>query len=913
MAQNLTFNLDVDSSQAVASINNFFDTFDKGAGQAKSRLNTAFNQTLQTTVDVQFKNGKVVAQKIQNIKQESQQLATVYKAVNGELGRTPAKLREQARILKDLRDKTEKFSRATGEVTRDWKTLTDRIKKVNGALGKMGSGGSFMGKMKQGLTSFAPMLTLIQTAANLATAAIMNSIRAIMELGPAMIDRAKDVENLKLTLTGFLDTEEEVASVMASSKAIALTYGANLGEVEKAYKRLTPTIIAAGGSLKDTEKVIVAMTARTTQLGLNSEQTSRYMEAIAQVFGKGKLQAEELTKQLSQMDGALRSQLDTYVKNNTEFTSLVSAMEAGALTAEIFKDAFIEVSEKAVKRLANEMQALQGTFDDLTIQQVQNKINTLNTLSLDSLNNTFNGFGDSILRAGAGLAQFGASITNDLPALTAVVKRVMDEIGVVVELVFNGFLVGTKLILKAIDVVIVALKGMLDAMQKIPGVKQVMSGVSDLGGAIMKSFREGTDMILGTGTALEDMIRLMDDLEESTELTAKQYQELADKATAAIEEGLKGLKDRLALVKSTGEEEKDQIKEKIELIKQNVAEEKALYKETKESMTEKYDAEDERIDEKLSKLKQAYDLEKGEINAKTDAEKKLEAIRKKELETKLKNKDLSEKERLETVIALEQMNKRVRLAEAETKYKKEKLALEEESKANDKAKEAALDSLKTKNEKALSDLKTKLDTEKQGIKDIDREYDDLATTVRNMKNEEAGLIATNRTAALKSIDDQITAIGRLKDARDRALAGVESQQEVAGVRFAGGSVSGGSNYQVNELGKEAFLSASGALSMINAPAFGTWKAPGSGTVIPAHLTKQLDIPKGGMNVNSSARMNASSASSGAGGDFAKLAGAVLSMSRDNVTNNVTIQSANTTQAASDVMVQLAKLKRLRYN
>jgi tape measure domain-containing protein len=75
---------------------------------------------------------------------------------------------------------------------------------------------------------------------------------------------------------------------------------------------------------------------------------------------------------------------------------------------------------------------------------------------------------------------------------------------------------------------------------------------------------------------------------------------------------------------------------------------------------------------------------------------------------------------------------------------------------------------------------------------------------------------------------------------------------------SGGPVSGGSKYTVNELGKEAFLSASGRLSMIDAPAWGTWKAPSSGTVIPAHLTKQLKIPAGGINLNSPRTANISS-------------------------------------------------------
>ena len=122
-------------------------------------------------------------------------------------------------------------------------------------------------------------------------------------------------------------------------------------------------------------------------------------------------------------------------------------------------------------------------------------------------------------------------------------------------------------------------------------------------------------------------------------------------------------------------------------------------------------------------------------------------------------------------------------------------------------------------------------------------------------------------------------------------------------KFAGGPVSGGSTYTVNELGKEAFLSASGKLSMINAPAFGDWKAPGAGTVIPAHLTKQLDIPTGGINVNRAAGSRAS-------------VGGVMSVIQaaggDTFNNSVTIQAANPVQAANNVMVEMTRLRRRRF-
>ena len=80
MAQNLTFNLDVDTNSAVSSINQFFNSFDQGAARAKSQLNQAFGQTLETNVQINLKNGELVARKIQNINQESKKLETAVSA-----------------------------------------------------------------------------------------------------------------------------------------------------------------------------------------------------------------------------------------------------------------------------------------------------------------------------------------------------------------------------------------------------------------------------------------------------------------------------------------------------------------------------------------------------------------------------------------------------------------------------------------------------------------------------------------------------------------------------------------------------------------------------------------------------------------------------------------------------------------
>ncbi len=219
----------------------------------------------------------------------------------------------------------------------------------------------------------------------------------------------------------------------------------------------------------------------------------------------------------------------------------------------------------------------------------------------------------------------------------------------------------------------------------------------------------------------------------------------------------------------------------------------------------------------------------------------------------------------------------------------------------------------------------------QDLKESEQAQDAFNESIEDAV-ENAENLGTNIDAAGEAVDAQIGKVADLasqyriaadeaarmadevRDANTRASgsgAGTGRSGASSSTRASGGPVSGGSAYTVNELGKEAFLSASGALSMINAPAWGTWRAPSSGTVIPAHLTSQLDVPSGGVNINKTSN---ASAASGGGMSMSRMVSAIAgALGGDTVTNNVTIQSANTTQAASDVMVQLAKLKRLRYN
>ena len=86
-------------------------------------------------------------------------------------------------------------------------------------------------------------------------------------------------------------------------------------------------------------------------------------------------------------------------------------------------------------------------------------------------------------------------------------------------------------------------------------------------------------------------------------------------------------------------------------------------------------------------------------------------------------------------------------------------------------------------------------------------------------------------------------------------------------------------------------------------------APSSGTVIPAHIFATIRATESAAETSGARSMNY-------GGGLQSLAGMLGSISggsRDNIVNNVTIQSDNTTQAASDILVQLTKIRRRRYS
>lgn len=211
-------------------------------------------------------------------------------------------------------------------------------------------------------------------------------------------NQQKQLEGFELALKNIGLSSIEAAEALDDASRIANELGAPIQQVEKSFKRMLPALQSIGVEGKDASNFIEQITARTQTLGLNTDQSGRFLEAFAQVLSKGKLQGEELNQQLSELDGALRSQLaDALGVATSELEEMVAA---GKITAPVFVD--------AVLKMANGVDVLKALVasGNQTIQQLQNEISNLNTDNLRDIGAAFEPAIKAILRIQKLFAEF---------------------------------------------------------------------------------------------------------------------------------------------------------------------------------------------------------------------------------------------------------------------------------------------------------------------------------------------------------------------------------------------------------------------------------------------------------------------------------------------------------------------------
>lgn len=228
--------------------------------------------------------------------------------------------------------------------------------------------------------------------------AVGSALRSVTNTIDAFVRRTKDVEGFSLALRNAGLEQAEVNRVFKQAETTANALGAPLAQVEKTYKRMIPALQAVGTSSADSDKFIEQISARTQTLGLNTEQSGRLLEAFAQVLSKGKLQAEELNQQISELDGAFRVQFAEALGVSTE--ALNDLISNSKITADVFV--------QTVNKMANGADLLKKRIEDgtATIQQFQNQIGNIDTKNIEAIGAAIEPAIKSFLRIRLAVSEF---------------------------------------------------------------------------------------------------------------------------------------------------------------------------------------------------------------------------------------------------------------------------------------------------------------------------------------------------------------------------------------------------------------------------------------------------------------------------------------------------------------------------
>lgn len=954
MSQPLVFDLQVDNKQAVDSINAFFSIYEKGVDGMSKMMADALGQPVEKKITIQMEGDKLVAKEVDAVSKSVDNITAATKAMNGEYGKTPNEIKKQLRVLKIVQGDTQKYKDGTREVTEEWKALLDVIKKLQERLNKLGDGA--------GTSSLTDKLISSQVAAD----ALMGSFRLLTDVVAGFVRTGADMEVLFIQLQGFTGGVQQAsdayqkfveigqatpftAKQVATAARTMMGFGIETSQAIDQVERLSIVAAATGGELthmaRNMGQIQANQKAYTRDLMQFANQGIPIYQEMADLLGVSTQKIREMAEEGQVKFGLVSAAIRNLTKEGTAFAEIATLMDA------TFAAKF-EAIESGIENFAGRFMAAINAFDAAiggplanTLQAIINALNTFaEALTWISQNMRIMA---PIIGAVSGAMAVLIALT--IAANWAAFISALKDVLVVTKLWAAG-----QTILNTALAVGQALTGNIPALLLAAGVAAGGAAIAynTLGKSIDKVNQEEEKMQFMTAKTTDDIDEKV--FAVRTEIDA--YNDLIDKEREryeAAKENLGIAQNRAEMAVQWIQQEYDAFvdsqKEEREMIKEKQELQREGHSERMDNIRDYYDEALGKERDLLDKIRERFAMEREDINDKTFAEQKLSDIRRRELELKARGIKYSRTaaeqayiERLEAQAALDRLDRSVALEKNRADEKKAVAEQEKNIKGLEKDKDEALQAEKALNEqreayyeRRIARLDKEKEAEKEKVEEAKELYEEHFNAIDDAQFD-------SHEAAMKYLNDQILEAGRLeramvtaannaKKAWQNAVAEAKKLEKEpvwvqnatknqnawtgqgtpfannSGKRASGGPVAGGSRYTVNELGKEAFLSAKGRLSMINAPAFGEWRAPSNGTVIPAHLTSQLDIPAGGVDISGNPGMNASGSSS----SIARAIGAIKA--GDNISNNVTIQSSNPQHAAHDALTQLRKFKRVRYH
>ena len=223
--------------------------------------------------------------------------------------KTISQFKQKERILKKLRQEVNVNSRQFQILGRAIDANRLKLQKFNNTakkgtgLSKLGTGfGSILAS--QVLPGNTSQLAL--AGANIAGpkgALIGGTIGAAMDFSGLAKDAAvfrSEIKRLEVALKGVTKSEKEFIKAQKVIASVSDELNVPIKDASKQFTQLAASVIGAGGTVDDAELVFRGVAESIKATGGDAEDVQSAIRAMSQIFGKGKVSAEELQGQLGE-------------------------------------------------------------------------------------------------------------------------------------------------------------------------------------------------------------------------------------------------------------------------------------------------------------------------------------------------------------------------------------------------------------------------------------------------------------------------------------------------------------------------------------------------------------------------------------------------------------------------------------
>lgn len=276
------------------------------------------------------------------------------------------------------------------------------------------------------------------------------------------------LDQTNATLTAVFGNTGQAAKQIQFLNEEAQRTGLTLSALRQSYATFSASALLAGQSAASVQKIFADVNTTATTLHLSTDQVNGVFLALSQMFNKGKVQAEELTKQLSQtLPG---------ITNQTAKALGLSAAELG----DAMKKGLISADEAVQKMMAKMAEAFGGEAFIKASSNLNAELGRLSTAWTHLGENVYKsseGMLISVVRSTAGMINSLAGVAGNAYET----QRAFTAWGTTLGAVVLGALSGLILKSKAATFAISALKGETLALQVVSktfGVGGMIAGLS---------------------------------------------------------------------------------------------------------------------------------------------------------------------------------------------------------------------------------------------------------------------------------------------------------------------------------------------------------------------------------------------------------------------------------------------------